>query len=125
MLRVIFCPKAYIFNEVVFDVKITFLRYDVRRKKNNLKETMFKNLTDEKDLNLNSLDAFRCFLYGKRAIAIEGKIRLTDFDCGKIVLESKRAKVEITGKELTIKQMTGNYALVCGDILGVNYVGKD
>lgn len=77
---------------------------------------------NEKDLNMAALTTFRCCLIGGYAFVLEGHKGLKSFDAQKIQFkQNKNRLISVIGLNLTIKQLTKSYALVLGEITGVNY----
>lgn len=80
------------------------------------------NFLTEEDLALAVLNKVRCNFYGDFAVVVEGHKGLKTFSLEKIIFKADKNKnLNITGKNLYIRQLTSGYALVAGEIEGVVY----
>ncbi|MBS1416079.1 MAG: YabP/YqfC family sporulation protein [Christensenellales bacterium] len=76
------------------------------------------------DLELAALvNSFKYSVYGNHTVVVEGHKGLVSFSSERIVFKlGKTERLEITGEEISIKQLTKNFTVVTGKIKGVSNV---
>lgn len=62
---------------------------------------------------------YRVTLFAGRAVVVEGHKGLTSVGEAEVVLRISRAKLRITGRNLSISEMNGDEAYITGKIIAV------
>lgn len=75
------------------------------------------------DLETMSVMGYKCCMYGKHTVSVEGHKGLLEFNGENVRFSVGRGSVSVVGSGLQIAMLTKSSAVVKGEISGVDYHG--
>lgn len=83
-----------------------------------------RDLFSEEDYDLICLaGGYKYSVLGDKCFVLEGHRGIVKYEREQVCFRLKNKEICVKGKELTIKQMTKNFAVLEGKIVGVEIIG--